>query len=700
MALSIKSRYGNKTKGNTSRDNTSSYDNQKSATFGNDAQGLSLSGVTLDNRASTETSKQQATTAGNSKRKKPLVISLVRKRNHVVAPAKKTTTESFLPCDINKLHHYQSIKEYPAGTFDIIKSITVKKREPEPPLAPVVSLADQEEGEEDNFNQIHLEDIQTSDDEHGLPLFVKSEAGTVALPQLPKAQPAAASVVQTYQDPRDPDAITGYFAGLPSLNPDDKLEYGADNLPPHYVQTTIEDIERLPSIHPSVLASKREKWVDYRGFVRPPPTRESRPTTTLAPRDKINSTALRRVSAFKREEEPPEECWRCALHLEHVKCETSKYIRIGGGFRHSYWFVRQLIEEQRAEEERRMAIVRAEQKKIFTEKLAWRVRADGTRERRIKTFIRTNSGRKIERYEYISEDLYEEMQAIEAAGDRATESAKRRLKEKLAKSMGLNPEDADMLDNWDTQSVGADVVAMDEDGNPLVDEYGNPIDASDTIRVERAQRRRQRRKDGLPSDDESRADSGLAFSDGEARRRRRRKEGLDSEGEESEYDESGRKIRGGKKKGGAGGAGDDSDEGSFDEATGVRKKKKGKVDGSDYGSDESEGDGTGKKKKKKKGKGGADDDSDSEEEGPDGKKKKKKKKGVDGQTEDESDEEVGPDGKKKKKKKKGAGGADDDNDSDDEVGPDGKKKKKKGAGGGDDENDSDDEVGPDGKKKK
>ena len=34
---------------------------------------------------------------------------------------------------------------------------------------------------------------------------------------------------------------------------DDKLEYGADNLPPHYVQTTIEDIERLPSIHPSVL---------------------------------------------------------------------------------------------------------------------------------------------------------------------------------------------------------------------------------------------------------------------------------------------------------------------------------------------------------------------------------------------------------------------------------------------------------------
>ena len=62
-------------------------------------------------------------------------------------------------------------------------------------------------------------------------------------------------------------------------------------------------------------------------------------------------------------------------------------------------------------------------------------------ERRIKTFIRTNSGRKVEKYQYISEDLFEEMQAMEAAGDRASESAKRRLKEKLAETMGLNVSD-------------------------------------------------------------------------------------------------------------------------------------------------------------------------------------------------------------------------------------------------------------------
>ena len=65
--------------------------------------------------------------------------------------------------------------------------------------------------------------------------------------------------------------------------------------------------------------------------------------------------------------------------LETCEINNCFYDRIGGGFRHSYWFVRQLIEEQRAEEERQLAIIRAEQKKIFSEKLAWRVGEDGKR---------------------------------------------------------------------------------------------------------------------------------------------------------------------------------------------------------------------------------------------------------------------------------------------------------------------------------
>ena len=45
-------------------------------------------------------------------------------------------------------------------------------------------------------------------------------------------------------------------------------------------------------------------------------------------------------------------------------------------------------------------------------------------------------------------------------------------------------EDAEMLDNWDAQSVGADEVAVDEDGNPLLDEYGDPIALDDPEKIE------------------------------------------------------------------------------------------------------------------------------------------------------------------------------------------------------------------------
>jgi len=61
-----------------------------------------------------------------------------------------------------------------------------------------------------------------------------------------------------------------------------------------------------------------------------------------------------------------------------------------------------------------------------------------TGERRIKTFVRTKSGRKVAKYQYVAEDVYEEMVALNKAGARASDSAKRRLKQKLAESMGLS----------------------------------------------------------------------------------------------------------------------------------------------------------------------------------------------------------------------------------------------------------------------
>uniref|UniRef100_F7AGP3 Uncharacterized protein n=1 Tax=Ciona intestinalis TaxID=7719 RepID=F7AGP3_CIOIN len=127
------------------------------------------------------------------------------------------------------------------------------------------------------------------------------------------------------------------------------------------------------------------------------------------------------------------------------------------------------------------------------------------------------------------------MVSLNAAGKNATHSAKRRMKEKLAASLGLNKEDANMLDSWDAQSVGADDVALDDDGIPLLNDEGELISITDTETIKRAkQRRNKKRTDDDDSYDESeRADSGLAFSDTEARERRRRRRGFDDSDEES-----------------------------------------------------------------------------------------------------------------------------------------------------------------------
>ena len=41
-----------------------------------------------------------------------------------------------------------------------------------------------------------------------------------------------------------------------------------------------------------------------------------------------------------------------------------------------------------------------------------------------------------------------------------------------------------MLDTWDAHSVGADEVAVDEEGNPLLDEFGEPISLTDPEKIE------------------------------------------------------------------------------------------------------------------------------------------------------------------------------------------------------------------------
>ncbi|OAF66490.1 hypothetical protein A3Q56_05779 [Intoshia linei] len=38
-------------------------------------------------------------------------------------------------------------------------------------------------------------------------------------------------------------------------------------------------------------------------------------------------------------------CWKCMLNLEHHDCISHKYIRIGGGYRHSYWYIKAILDK-------------------------------------------------------------------------------------------------------------------------------------------------------------------------------------------------------------------------------------------------------------------------------------------------------------------------------------------------------------------
>ncbi|XP_035676811.1 uncharacterized protein LOC118415954 isoform X3 [Branchiostoma floridae] len=112
----------------------------------------------------------------------------------------------------------------------------------------------------------------------------------------------------------------------------------------------------------------------------------------------------------------PEECLRCALRMEHAQCEPHKYIRVGGGFRHSYWYCKLIIQkmQEEAEDEVRMLLFDAES--VGKEAPNIRVRADGTVERKIKTYVRTKSGRRIVKYHYVDDKTFQKLQQLREKG--------------------------------------------------------------------------------------------------------------------------------------------------------------------------------------------------------------------------------------------------------------------------------------------
>lgn len=145
-----------------------------------------------------------------------------------------------------------------------------------------------------------------------------------------------------------------------------------------------------------------------------------RSTPDLRTRLSANSPFLPKVCS--------EDCLKCLLKVPHKKCESHKYIRVGGGYRHGYWYVKCLLEELELQKQREL--VAKQRLEAIKEK---QVKA-------IKTYIRTKSGRLVERIIFLSEEDYEAFKAGKG--------------EDILKKY-LTTEEAEGLESWDKEEVKA-----------------------------------------------------------------------------------------------------------------------------------------------------------------------------------------------------------------------------------------------------
>ncbi|XP_052781998.1 uncharacterized protein LOC128218381 [Mya arenaria] len=124
-----------------------------------------------------------------------------------------------------------------------------------------------------------------------------------------------------------------------------------------------------------------------------------------------------------------EDCLKCLLKIPHKKCESHKYIRVGGGYRHGYWYVKCLLEE--LELQRQRELIAKQRLEAIKEKQM----------KAIKTYIRTKSGRLVERIIFLTEEDYEAFKSGKGAADI--------LKKYLSK------DEAAGLESWDKDEVKA-----------------------------------------------------------------------------------------------------------------------------------------------------------------------------------------------------------------------------------------------------
>ncbi|PAA92840.1 hypothetical protein BOX15_Mlig002220g3 [Macrostomum lignano] len=125
-----------------------------------------------------------------------------------------------------------------------------------------------------------------------------------------------------------------------------------------------------------------------------------------------------------------EDCIKCMLKVPHDKCESHRYIRVGGGYRHSFWYIKVLLEE--IELARHQALIR--QKRLETI-------AEGNI-RAVKTYIRTKSGRMVEKVIFMSEDDYQNFQQfVQQGGDPSSLVRKYLSKEDAQNLQGFDKEE-------------------------------------------------------------------------------------------------------------------------------------------------------------------------------------------------------------------------------------------------------------------
>ncbi|XP_033647998.1 uncharacterized protein LOC117307368 [Asterias rubens] len=260
-------------------------------------------------------------------------------------------------------------------------------------------------------------------------------------------------------------------------------------------RTSFNDVQRFPAIHPSIMSARKDRIVRYITFVSAPPFERR------APKDRPKSWDRRVFKPLG-----PEECFHCQLQTNHAVCERHKYLRVGGGFRHSYSYIKQTLDIMEAEHRKVAEEVR---KRYEEEQLAMKAKAQ-TR-RKIKMYVKGADGKIVSRYLFVTEDEYEEM----------------KKDNKLAKKI-LGLADDEELDDWVSSKQK---YVMDEKGQLVKvskKKYGDSAyEESMESGIGGRSRRNKGRHHGAYSDSDS-FESGMGHSileGDEADRRRRRRHG-------------------------------------------------------------------------------------------------------------------------------------------------------------------------------